>query len=333
MVDQPLHEKIEAYLLGQLPPEEAAAFKKEMEGDPQLAEEVELHRLILPVSDRLAEMDLHNDFARWRQEMEAAPPASPSPAKTRNRLPGLIALALLICAGAFLLWQYMEGRVATERAERQRAEQELQDARTENERLKQENNLLQDQLRAAAPSPEPAPQTPAPKNPAPKTVIKEPIAAASEPEYLQWADEELIAYADDMLESFRTRSARGNLPGETLIAKADTAIQHRRYREAAALLRSVKPDDPMYPKSLEIRAFVHFKRRQYTDAVSTYQKYREYNRDTDKTDWDLCLFYLADYPRYKNELRALLNGILSDPRHPKYRDAVKLQERLKSLNR
>lgn len=322
MVDQPLHEKIEAYLLGQLPPGETADFKKEIESDSQLAEEVELHRLILPVSDRLAELDLHRDFARWRQEMETDPPESAPPAKPRNRLPGLIALALLIGAGAFLLWRIMEGCVESERAERRRIEQALLNAQQENEQLKQEKKQLQDDLSAAL-----RPAAPVPKAAPPPSGGKQPIAAAPEPEYVQWADEGLMAYADDMLGSFRTRGGTD----KPLIEKAATSLRLGQYREAAAFLRAVKPGDTsIYSRSLEMLAYTQFKRKQYTEAVNTYNKYREHNKDTEKTDWDLCLFYLADYPRYKNELRVLLDSILNDPKHPKYREASALMVKMEA---
>lgn len=319
MVDQPLHEKIEAYLLGQLEPAEAAAFKREIENNPQLAEEVELHRLILPVSDRLEEIDLHEDFARWRKEMEVEtepPPALPGRARN-NRFLLLVALALVLCAGALLLWRVTQDRTETEGAERRRTEQTPPATQQENN---QRPNEPAEAVQPAAPAPKTAPPT---------SGGKPPVAAAPEPEYVQWADEGLIAYADDMLGSFRARGGQGDLPGEALIEQADIAIQRRQYREAAALLRSVSPDDEMwYSKSLEFLAFVCFKRRQYDEAVNTYKKYREYNRNTDKTDWDLCLFYLADYPQYKKELNALLDGILSDPKHPKYKAATQLKARM-----
>lgn len=33
----------------------------------------------------------------------------------------------------------------------------------------------------------------------------------------------------------------------------------------------------------------------YAQTVDAYRKYSTFDSDTDKTDWDLCLFYLADY--------------------------------------
>ncbi len=54
MTDQDLHEKIEAYLLGELSAQAKAAFEADIAADPQLAEEVELHRLTLLVPDRPA---------------------------------------------------------------------------------------------------------------------------------------------------------------------------------------------------------------------------------------------------------------------------------------
>lgn len=332
MIDQNLHDKIEAYLMGELPPEEAAAFEKQIGNDPELAEEVELHRLILPVPGRLAELELQADFARWRQEMDGddPPPESlPGQPKTGYGKLWPAALALLLLAGAFWLWRHYETRLEQERALRQQMEKALSDERLRSENLeRQVRQMQQDLLDLQIPA-----QTPVTRQAAPpagnQPVAAAPAAAPSaEPEWVELAGQELLAYADNMVESVRGRSIQAGASGEELVGKADSAIQKEKYRQATRLLNQVGAGDPMYPKALEMLAYVYFKRKQYSQAVESYRRYREFDSDTDKTDWDLCLFYLADYRRYRTDFQALLNKIMNDAQHPRHDKAVSLRKEL-----
>lgn len=324
MIDQALHEKIENYLLGKMTPEEAASFEADIENDPQLAEEVELHRLILPVPDRLAELDLRQDFTRWRDEMEPdPPPAQPSP-QTRYFNIWSAVILLLLLAGAFGIWQYYETQLAEERSERIRIEKELEAEKLRSENLEKETRQLRNDILEMQKSPViVTPPSPAVVKPPPV-----PDTLKKEPEYVALADEELIAYADNISETLRTRGARSEAKGEELADKADTAIVNKKYRAALNLLTQISSDDPMYPKSREMLAYVYFKRRQYSKAVEAYRKYRTFDGNTDKTDWELCIFYLADYPRYKSEFQPLLQKILDDAKHPLQSKAGTLRQAL-----
>lgn len=139
------------------------------------------------------------------------------------------------------------------------------------------------------------------------------------------ADQKLIAYADVMVD-------RGAAPGETggkLLRQADTAIVNKQYGKALNLLTRVKTDDQTnFPKALEMLAYVYFKRKQYPQAVDTYLKYRKFDNETDKTDWDICLFYLADYQRYRPQFQELLNKITGDAKHPRRDKALALRDAL-----
>ncbi|MCK6693103.1 MAG: hypothetical protein L6Q97_13520 [Thermoanaerobaculia bacterium] len=66
----------------------------------------------------------------------------------------------------------------------------------------------------------------------------------------------------------------------------------------------------------------------YTQAVDAYRKYRTFDSDTGKTDWDLCLFYVADYQRYRSEFQTLLNKITGDAKHPRRDKAATLRDAL-----
>ncbi|MBK8966951.1 MAG: hypothetical protein IPM36_09785 [Lewinellaceae bacterium] len=59
------YQKIRAYLLGELTPEQVKDVEDLMTRDPEFAEEVEMHRKLLPALDRLNERGLHANFQKW----------------------------------------------------------------------------------------------------------------------------------------------------------------------------------------------------------------------------------------------------------------------------
>ncbi len=73
-----LHEKIEAYLLGQLPADEVEAFASRIAADAGLAKQVEIQRAALLGLERLAERSLHAQFNRWDKTLDAVQPGPKS---------------------------------------------------------------------------------------------------------------------------------------------------------------------------------------------------------------------------------------------------------------
>jgi len=126
MVDENLHDKIEQYLLGQLPPDEAARMEVGIAEDPALAEQVALQRLGLMGMQRLAAAGMRAKFDEWDADMDS-PSASPSPPDTAPPPPGnpwiwaTFALLLLSAAGAF--WYY--GQIKKERGEREQERRQI----------------------------------------------------------------------------------------------------------------------------------------------------------------------------------------------------------------
>ena len=70
MNDPTLHDKIEAFLTGQMAAGDAEAFRREMAADQRLASEVELQRLEHDAMNLLLEKDLQKKMAYW----DDAPP-------------------------------------------------------------------------------------------------------------------------------------------------------------------------------------------------------------------------------------------------------------------
>ena len=71
MEDFELYEKIEAYLKGQLTPEETKAFENEIAQETDLAERVEQHRFEWDAMEILIEDDLRGKMAEWKADKDA----------------------------------------------------------------------------------------------------------------------------------------------------------------------------------------------------------------------------------------------------------------------
>ncbi|MFM7156138.1 MAG: hypothetical protein ACKOZV_18630, partial [Bacteroidota bacterium] len=77
MIDDILHDRIEQYLLGNLPPDECAQLENEMKANPQLAEQVALQRLAINGIQRLAARDMRKKFELWDKETDGVSPQYP----------------------------------------------------------------------------------------------------------------------------------------------------------------------------------------------------------------------------------------------------------------
>ncbi|MCB0517501.1 MAG: hypothetical protein H6577_02245 [Lewinellaceae bacterium] len=99
MNDPTLHDKIEAFLTGQMAAGDAEAFRREMAADQRLASEVELQRLEHDAMNLLLEKDLQKKMAYW----DDAPPPNPFGDDSGKMNYLKIGLPILL-VGLFALW-------------------------------------------------------------------------------------------------------------------------------------------------------------------------------------------------------------------------------------
>ena len=326
MINEQLHEKIDAYLNGQMPAGEVASFEADIQANPELAGEVNLHRIGLLATDRLAELDMKEKFRRWRTEMETEPPPSPPPTKKppqRISLHIFVIALLLLLAGAFWLWQYFENKLEQERNSRKQTEQALFDANLRIEELEAEVKRMQEDFQKNAP-----PGNGGNNNGA--VVVTTPTQQAQAWAALDQAVKELRPYAKELDEE--VRSAKSNTPTiENRLAEANKAIKENRMDDAEKILEGIAPTDPLYAGALKMLPYIYVHRKKYKEAVAAYQAYLDKSKDSDidKTDWNRAVFYLADYPNHKQDFQNLLDKMLKDPDHSYHNRAVSLQKELR----
>jgi len=323
MIDQPLHEKIDAYLNGQLPAKEAAAFEADIQADPELAQTVDLHRVGLLATERLATLSMKDKFKRWRNEMEVEPPQSPPP--TTKVFPYrvgffvLAAVLLLLLTGAFWLWKDVEQKIEQERNSRKQTEQALLDANLRIEELKAETKRFQEDLQKNAPARNDnavVSTTPTPQEQA--------LVA------LDLAKKQLNPYVNEFDEV--VRAAKSNSPAtQNRFSDANKAIKENRIEDAERMLEGIGPTDPLHTGALKMLAYVYVHRNKYKEAVAAYQAYLDKSKDSDmdKSDWNRAVFFLADYPNHKRNFQNLLDKMVKDSDHTYHGRAVSLQKQLR----
>ena len=96
-------EIIEAYWCDKMSPKERAAFERQMQSDPALAQQVEDWRLVFLATDRLAQKELQNNFIKWKSEVsETKIPLQ----KPTFKWWWLISLAALTILTLLVTWRY-----------------------------------------------------------------------------------------------------------------------------------------------------------------------------------------------------------------------------------
>lgn len=109
MKNPELIEKIEQWLDGLMPPEDAAAFEAEMLADEAIQNEVELQRRVRQEIEYALYKDYRRKAAVWRTELDQLPPppTDVEPAPWWKKYRGAIIVVSLAAVAAFLLYKWL----------------------------------------------------------------------------------------------------------------------------------------------------------------------------------------------------------------------------------
>ncbi|MCB9332603.1 MAG: hypothetical protein H6574_16090 [Lewinellaceae bacterium] len=326
MTKQRLHEKIEAYLLKQLLPEDAAAFELEIQKDPDLAKVVESHRVSLLVPRRLAQLDLEARFDQWRTDSQRESPTT----RFRLRWPWVVTLSiLLVLTGGGILWQKYQQKISQEQLEKEQYEKAWQSEKLRADQLESELEQLLQDVKDKAPERSLSKEQAYVRQPVDTTNV---TTLPEEPVYAVLAYNALNTFPSGFSETIRGIKSSTPSPAQTLVSQANDAIRKKSFAKAEILIEQIDSNAPQYTLAQEMLAYVYLRRKKYVQAVNTYRRYMEEDSDTDKTGWNLCLFYLADYPQYKTLFQTALQKILDDPDHSYYSRAQTLRQTLADKN-
>lgn len=301
--------KIDAWLAGKLPPAEAQAFEAEIAADPELAAEVEVHRLEQEAIDELVRQDLERDMARWDEDQGGwSPPPEESPPiampKPRGRFPRRFwigGLLLLLLAGAF--WYLRPG---------------------------QETPALPGSNEENVPTPvlEP-PITQPPPDTQPVVKEKIPIAETTPPsgrkkkdrpdlpepipeDLFVSVDTDMQSLQEDIIAGLSPTKGAGDIPdvSERSFAAGADFFKSGNAATATVELLKVAPDSPKYADAQQMLAKLYFDEKNYRQAALCYERFAQEDTNSE-TKWRLVQFYLMDYPHQKANFWKKLNEMLA----------------------
>ena len=320
MAEKYLHETIEKYLLGELPPADSARLEADMATDPQLYEQVEIQRLALIGMQRLAAADMYERFAKWDEEIDTPLPSSSSPPASgvyRARWKwSAITLLLLLLAGAF--WHFRQiGK--------------LNDARQQEQRELTQRDSLYAALRLEYQQKEEALDTLMKKGAGARDSLSQ--------EQIKHLQEELKE-KDKALRAFEVQSAagrqfalneapkapnmktRGNGENEDpILGAAKESYTNSDFKEAIRLLKSIPPDDNRQVQVTKLLPYALFYSKRYEEAIPAFTRLWEQNEEFEAMNAQgyLLLCYIAE-GKY-SEARQMRLIILQNPNHKFYQTA------------
>jgi tetratricopeptide (TPR) repeat protein len=286
MADEKLIAKIEDWLRGEMPPDEATVFKAQMDADTSLAEEVELHRLTLRAMQQLSEQDLQGKVLNWLGEG----PSLSLPVNEPTKPPGIfpkwpwvaLALLLLFIAGAFGIKAW--GTFNDE--ERQK----------EVDALKEQLRSLQLKVneQASLPASEPSKLDSIQKEYAKllekATKLENQLNAIPKNEATK---SKPIAKLDDYYSlptwtgGVRSEINTGNT--QAVLTEAVAAFNDSDFQKSAAKAQQVIDAEPSNSAAIRLMAHALFNESRYFEAIEAFNKLKTIVLYEDEADWNLML--------------------------------------------
>ena len=342
MEDFELYEKIEAYLKGQLAPEDTKAFESEIAQDTDLAERVAQHRFEWDAMEVIIENDLRGKMAQWKADKDTETnPSVPlitssqtlesadekkSPLRVERggtylrRLSYALAAAAsvaVVVAAAWWLWFRDVPKM-------NQVKPEIVKIDTIKKTEKPTNPINT------------PPQYPVPKTddvqlakkkdnnnelkPEPK---QSPLSLENGKTYIALATNayeksDAFSYQDE-------QSSRGNNETGTTLDVAGKAYDKKDYTHAIVLLKNTPVTDENFI-NLEILAHAYFQSKNYKAALSVFQNLQKLSgkKSRDKSDWYVLLCYLADYKKHKKDFNTLSQKILNNKEHTYFKATTEL---------
>lgn len=318
--DKQLFFKIEDYLRGKLPPEEAAAFEREIAADAELAETVEMHRFEREGLEFMLGENLRAKIKEWEKSPPALNESASAPQKNyRKWWIGLLTVALL--SGTVFL--FLKEKSSTKGNFPARDVTPLP-ADTLRQKTENPSVLPENSIPIAGENDKPAEKEPAGKQPQKERYRPELIALATS--------------AHELPSNFFPDNQRSTGGGEkSPLAPAVEAFQQAKpdYKKAIAELLKInqKQFRQDFGKAQEMLAHAYFMDGQYDKAAAIFQKMTEQNlpaAEHDQAEWYLLLSLVPDYDEQKKRVDNLLEKMTAKGGLHEYRqEALAFLEKIK----
>lgn len=299
-----IKDKIDAYLLGKLAPEEATSFEVEIATDPYLAEQVKWQRVERQVMATLVEKDIRQDIGKWDAEIEHQNQTKRKSIVSKK----LLFWFLLFIIAGLLIWQGYLAFFPKESSTKEppiKQETPSTTSPASTQELNQKESVKE-------PSDSEVKKSDAPLTK--KSNPRQPIA--------------VNAYGEGLSFSNLRSIDEDNAPEVAIVKEAVTAYQRKQWSKAIQIIAPVTRKNQDNYDLQELLAHAYFRIEQYSKAAEIFQILA--NRNTppyaERCQWYLTLALLAaDNPQFEPSLEALLN----DSEHDYHLQALELQSKLR----
>ncbi len=324
MADENLHDKIENYLLGKLPPEEVSRLETDIAADTALAEQVALQRLGLMGMQRLAATGMGAKFDQWDADLDAPQATDSPPVKTRNPWIWVAsALLLLLTAGAF--WHFRQMKKERSEEEQERLQIAFRDSMIA---------VLQTDYREKSVALE---------------TLKAKVGISGDSlrllEIKQLREE--LDRKDKVLRELEQRRTKGNkqmairlapLPTQVrgswdnddfVLSAARQAYENTDYNEAVRLLKSIPPGDPRKAQVTQMLPYALFYAERFQEAIPSFLNLWEQDQDFEEMNAQgyLMLCYIAEGKTLEAKQMQLV--IIKNKQHKFYQTALEVGKEIK----
>lgn len=319
-MNEQLHEQIEAYLKGSLPPPEREAFEQQLGQDPELSALVAQHRLERQALELLVEADLFDRMRHW----DAAAVAPPLRAVPGRRWPRMLAWAAAMAGMVLGAW-WLALRYHPDPAPLAQhlplpkpAPQNPPGPALNRKPGTEKNTGRPRELPSPARQEAPVAQAVEPKSP--ETPTKLPSVTPPEKDYAALA-------ADFYRQQDFFNNQAGNTSGDALYNRAYGDFKAGKFSNVTQALRSTLSGNN---QNKELMAHSFYQSAHYDAAYDVFNELRS-ARDgamAERADWGLALTLLHQLPAKRPLLDRVLDKIITKPGHTYASEAKALKAKL-----
>lgn len=310
MAKHPHTEKIEAYLTGQLRPDEALLFEQEMTRDKELATEVSMRRLEHDAMELMLEKDLKARMAKWKDNpppnpFDVPPPPLENGFNWKKWLP-FLGLAILVFSGLFY---FTRPNTPQTTAPATPTEQPGLPSTTD----KPDVPIATDEEKAQPEQPTTPIQQPKQERPAPQR------------------ESAYIALANDYYDVTGFSSGlKGGGSEKSVIDQAAEAFDAKQFAKTIELLE--KPEAGNQSQVRYLRGHAYFNLGRFKDATVEFEAVAtRFASDKQSAQWYLLLTYLAQLPAESAHFLELAKEIDASNKHPYWKQTARLMEQFNKL--
>ncbi len=308
-------DKIEAFLTGQMSPEESRSFEQRLAQDEDLAIEVEMQRLEHDAMELMLETDLKSKIAKWKDnpppnpfpEPLSPPPAPPTGTGGWKRWLPLLGAAVVVLGGVWFFTRPGDTPVVSPTPP-----------------VRAPFDPMKEQIPVVSNDPTVVEQPATPKED-PKLPDAKELIPQKESAYLALA---LNEYETPSFDS----GQRGNGAEKSVVEEAEAAFDGKQYAKTIELLS--KPEAGNESQVRYLRGHAYFKLKKYQKAAAEFESVASngFAPNSQDAKWYLLLTYLAQAPAARANFLKLAEEMADERNmHAKRAEAVNLLEQFRQL--